>query len=196
MTAVLRSRTGAAIPLEVGRWRCEADEVERSLLAGLPEPVLDIGCGPGRIVAALGALGRVALGIDTSALAVQEAGRRGAAVLHRSVFDHLPGERRWGAAVLLDGNIGIGGDPIALLRRVGGLLRPRGQVLVEVAAPGEPTESLTVRLERSPAGGTGPWFPWARVAANDLAAIAAAAGLVAGGFEEVTGRWFALAAKR
>lgn len=196
MTTVLRARTGAAIPLEVGRWRSEPDAVEQALLTSLPEPVLDIGCGPGRIVAALTAAGRLALGIDTSPLAVEEAGRRGAPVLHRSIFDHLPGERRWGAAVLLDGNIGIGGDPVALLRRVRRLLRPAGQVVVEVAAPGEPTESLTVRLEGAPAGGPGPWFPWARVGADAFPAMAATAGLVPGGFDVGAGRWFARAGKR
>ena len=41
--------------------------------------------------------------------------RLGGPALRRSVFDPLPGEGRWGTALLLDGNIGIGGDPRALL---------------------------------------------------------------------------------
>ena len=53
-------------------------------------------------------------------------------MLQRSVFDRLPGERRWGTVLLLDGNIGIGGDPVRLLRRCADLVRPRGQVLAEV----------------------------------------------------------------
>ncbi|MDP9442781.1 MAG: hypothetical protein M3P34_11540, partial [Actinomycetota bacterium] len=63
-----------------------------------------------------------------------------------SVFGALPGEGRWATALLIDGNIGIGGDPVALLRRVAELLRPAGVVLVELDAPGAPTEVVTVRM--------------------------------------------------
>lgn len=195
MTAVLRTRTGATIPLEVGRWRADPDGVELAMMEGLGEPVLDIGCGPGRIVAALGATGRLALGVDTSPVAVAEAGRRGASVLHRSIFDPLPGEGRWGSAVLLDGNIGIGGDPVALLGRVRTLLAPEGQAIVEVEAPGTPMEILTVRVEGVPGAGVGPWFPWARVGADDFASLATQAGLLPAGFTVAHDRWFARAVR-
>ena len=39
--------------------------------------------------------------------------------LQASVFDRLPGAGRWGTALLLDGNIGIGGRPTALLDAAG-----------------------------------------------------------------------------
>ncbi len=203
MTAILRTRGGVAIALEVRRWRADPDGVELALVEGLAEPVLDIGCGPGRIVAALGAAGRLAMGVDTSPVAVTEARRRGASVLKRSIFDHLPGEGRWGSAVLLDGNIGIGGTPVVLLRRVRGLLRPGGQAVVEVEPPGTASEALIVRVEKegapggapAGAGDVGPWFPWARVGADDFAALATDAGLVPAGFTVADDRWFARAAK-
>lgn len=179
---------GERIDLAVDRWRTEADPTERALLAGVPDPVLDVGCGPGRIVAALAGAGRLALGVDPSPAAVAEAERRRAPVLRRSVFEPLPGEGRWGTVLLLDGNVGIGGDPEALLARAAGLLRPGGLVLAEVEPPGSPTRALTVRV--STGGGTGPWFPWAQVSADTFAALAAGAGLRSAGVAAAGGRCF------
>ncbi|HEX6420887.1 MAG TPA: class I SAM-dependent methyltransferase [Acidimicrobiales bacterium] len=196
MTALV-SDAGERIDLAVGRWRTEPGAAERALLARVPDPVLDVGCGPGRIVAALAAAGRVALGVDPSPAAIHEATRRRAPALRRSVFDPLPGERRWGTVLLLDGNVGIGGDPVALLGRAAALLRPGGVVVAEVEPPGRPTRRLTVRVE-SP-GGTGPWFPWARVSADAFAGLAARAGLRPGrveiGADAGGHRWFARAVR-
>lgn len=58
--------------------------------------------------------------------------------------------------LLLRGNIGIGGDPISLLRRCRGLLRPGGIVVVDVAAPGAASAPVTVPVEVG--GHVGPWF--------------------------------------
>jgi SAM-dependent methyltransferase len=154
--------------------------------------VLDVGCGPGRVVAALAGAGRTALGIDPSPSAVDEATARGAPALRRSVFDPLPGEGRWGSAVLLDGNVGIGGDPVRLLRRLGALVRPSGRVLVELAAPGGAVERFAARLETRRR--RSPWFPWARVPADAFPAVAVAAGLVPDTVATSDGRWFAEAA--
>ena len=166
---------GERIVLAVDRWHTEADALERALLAAVPDPVLDIGCGPGRIVAALAGAGRLALGVDTSPVAIAAATRRRVPALRRSVFDPLPGERRWGTVLLLDGNLGIGGDPVALLARAASLLRPGGVVVAEVEAPGTVTGARTVRVES--AAGAGPWFPWARVGADRFADLACRAGL-------------------
>jgi SAM-dependent methyltransferase len=187
---VLASTSGATIELRVDRWRGRCDLVEEALLAGLPDPVLDVGCGPGRVTTALVAAGRPALGIDTSPAAVAEARRRGAPVLRRSVFDRVPGEGRWGAVLLLDGNVGIGGDPVALLARVARLLRPDGVIAAEVEPPGQPSEALTVRVE-APDARPGPWFPWATVAADRIAAVTAAVGLAVAALDTGGGRWFA-----
>ncbi|HEY8525769.1 MAG TPA: methyltransferase domain-containing protein [Acidimicrobiales bacterium] len=192
-TPVLVAATGEVLDLDVARWHAEVDDVEAGLLGGLPDPVLDVGCGPGRIVAALAGAGRLARGVDPNPAAVALAARRRAPVLRRSVFAPLPGERRWGTVLLLDGNVGIGGDPAALLARARQLLRPGGQVLAELTPPGSPTGALTVRVE-SPAG-VGPWFRWARVGAGAFAAVAARAGLAAPAVEEVGGRWFGRAVR-
>jgi SAM-dependent methyltransferase len=194
VTAHLRDTSGTAHPLELGRWHGAADAVELALLEGLPDPVLDIGCGPGRIVAALAERGRPVLGIDPAAIAIDDAVAGHAPTLRRSVFEPLPGEGRWGAALLLDGNVGIGGDPEELLRRVRELLAPAGHLLVEVEPPGVATEVRTVRVEH-PDGAAGPWFRWARVGADDFAAMAQAAGLVPVGLEVGGDRWFGRAVR-
>lgn len=184
---------GEAIELPVDRWHGPPDEVELALLDTLPDPVLDVGCGPGRIVAALGAVGRPALGVDPSPAAVAEARRRRAPVLARSVFGPLPGEGRWGTVLLLDGNIGIGGDPEVLLMRAGHLVRPGGQVVAEVEPPGVATRSMTTRLES--ARGVSPWFAWARVGADRFEPLVAIAGLQAIGLDIVGERWFGRAVR-
>ncbi len=192
--AVLRGIDGSTVELEVDRWRGEPDPHETALLDRLVDPILDIGCGPGRVPALLAAQGRVALGIDPAPHAVAEARERGAPVLRRSVFLPLPGEGRWGTALLLDGNVGIGGDPVALLRRCAELVRPGGGlVLAEVAPPGTPTAPLHVRVEHQ--GDAGPWFPWARVGLDAWAGLASAAGLTSAGFERAGSRWFGRACR-
>ena len=46
-----------------------------------------------------------------------------------------PTPGRWRSALLLDGNIGIGGRPARLLARIASLLAPGGAILVELAGP-------------------------------------------------------------
>jgi SAM-dependent methyltransferase len=159
------------------------------VLALATGPVLDVGCGPGRHVSALAARGVMALGLDITPSAVRLARTRGVLVLERSVFDHLPGKGRWGSVLLLDGNIGIGGDAAALLARIVGLLRIGGRVLAEVEGPAPPSEQVTVRLEHL--GRPGPWFRWARVGTDQLPALAEAAGLRVVDVWSGGGRWFA-----
>ncbi|MFE4213988.1 class I SAM-dependent methyltransferase [Streptomyces sp. NPDC056844] len=157
----LRRKDGWLLPLDVERWCAEADAADLSALRRSEGPVIDIGCGPGRLVAALAARGHRALGIDVSEAAIGRTQRIGGPALRRSVFEPLPGEGRWGTALLIDGNIGIGGDPQALLRRVGAVLAPGGLLITE-AAPHEVDEQVQVRLDdgRGPAGA--PHFLWAR----------------------------------
>ncbi|MFN8051984.1 MAG: class I SAM-dependent methyltransferase [Acidimicrobiales bacterium] len=189
--AALHSRCGEVVPLDVESWRRPADDVEIAVLADLQGPVMDVGCGPGRIVAAIAASGRMAMGVDTSPSASAEASQRGVAVLNRSVFDPLPGEERWGAVVMLDGNIGIGGDPVALLARARELLAPGGTAVAEVGEPGSATDRLTVRVQTP--DGNGPWFPWARVSADHIDGCFVDAGLRPAGVAAFGGRWFARA---
>lgn len=170
-------------------WFGDARPEEASVLDRAEPPVLDVGCGPGRHVLALAQRGMLALGVDAAPGAVDIARERGAPVLQRSVFDRLPGSGRWGSALLLDGNIGIGGDPERLLRRLAELLAPGGAVLAEVARPGVSTRSATVRLEAGDA--TSPWFTWAVVSASDIERVAAVAGLGIDDLWKEAGRWFA-----
>jgi SAM-dependent methyltransferase len=184
----LRADDGTVVPLDLERWHHLPDDDELALLDRVLAPVLDLGCGPGRHVVALGERGIPALGIDAAPAAVATARARGALVLERSIFARIPGTGRWGTVLLLDGNIGIGGDPVALLRRSRALLRADGHVLAELAPPGAPSRSLEVRLERD--GALGPRFPWAVLGADDVAATARAAGLRVADIWQGGDRWF------
>ncbi len=113
--AMLRSSCGREIPLRMERWFGEPGPEEVALLAMAIGPALDVGCGPARHVLALTAMGIPAVGIDNAPSVVDIARRRGARVVLGSVFGPLPKEGRWGSALLLDGNFGIGGDPAAAL---------------------------------------------------------------------------------
>ncbi|MCL9666507.1 class I SAM-dependent methyltransferase [Curtobacterium albidum] len=53
-------------------------------------PVIDIGCGPGRILVAAQALGIPALGVDVSVEAVAIARRSGGTAVQGSAFDPIP----------------------------------------------------------------------------------------------------------
>lgn len=188
---LLRSHDGMALPLDPHRWHDEATPAERQLLAGVSGPVLDVGCGPGRLVVGLTRRGTMALGIDPAPGAVEIARRRGAPVLQRSVFDAVPGQGRWRTVLLVDGNIGIGGDPVRLLRRCRTLCAPGGTVIAEVESPGVGLALHQARLER---GAThGPWFPWAVVGVDALSGVAGPAGLGVARVVHVPGeqRWFA-----
>lgn len=182
--------TPSVVDLEVDRWLDHASAEEGAVLASVEGPVIDLGCGPGRLVLELARRRVPALGVDSSPTAVALARRQGATVLERDLFGPLPGEGRWGTALLFDGNLGIGGDPARLLRRCRDLTGPLGRVVVEVGAPGNGTGRLLARVERD--GRHGPPFPWAVVDADAIGAVASASGL---GLErlEVTpsGRWFA-----
>ena len=187
---VLRLQSGVTRPLPVDEWTAPARPEELTLLRGLQGPVLDLGCGPGRLVAALAEMGTPALGVDASPVAVEAARRLGAPVLQRSIFEPLPGEGRWLSVLLFDGNVGIGGDPVGLFRRLASLLAIAGQAVVEVEPPGTPTLATFARLERD--GEHSEWFPWACVGADRLDELAAGAGLRRREWIPVAGRWFAI----
>lgn len=185
----LTSSTGVDLAPDAARWFAPPDEDDLFALDGLDQPVLDVGCGPGRIVAHLASVGVTALGVDVSTEAIMRARSLGAPVLHRSVFDPLPGTGRWGAAMLLDGNIGIGGDPATLLDRLRELLRPGGRVVAEVGEPGSETERIRARI--SIGDDTTDWFPWAVVGADGIAEAAHLAELDLRSVQQSNGRWFA-----
>ncbi|MFG1667088.1 class I SAM-dependent methyltransferase [Streptomyces sp. Y7] len=171
----LRRTDGWLLPLDVERWCAEADAADLEVLRRCEGAVLDVGCGPGRLVAALSRQGRRVLGIDVSEAAVARTLRLGAPALHRSVFEPLPGEGRWGTALLIDGNIGIGGDPAALLDRTGRLLAPGGLVIAETVPDQDLDERVQVHVTDA-RGATGTAFPWARLGTPALLRYAERAG--------------------
>ena len=169
------------LPLDVERWCAPPDAADTSVLRRCRGSVLDVGCGPGRMVAALATRGVPALGVDLSRDAVKRTRRSGGAAIQRSAFDRLPDEGRWGTVLLMDGNTGIGGDPVALLRRMRELIAPGGLLLAE-AVPQDVDQRLTVRVEDAH-GHHGRPFPWARLGTTALLNAADSAGWI------LSGRW-------
>ena len=171
----LHTREGDVWELPVPRWAADAGPGDLRLLARCCGNTLDVGCGPGRMTAALSGRGVRALGVDVSPSAVAMARARGAVALTRDVFSLGRGSQRWQHVLLVDGNVGIGGDPVRLLWLCRELLAPGGTVLVDVAAPGHGLQVTTARLVG--AHGPGDWFAWAVLGMDALEVVAAAAGL-------------------
>jgi SAM-dependent methyltransferase len=185
----LRLRDGTVVPLPLDRYLGSADATDEQLLSDVRGPVLDVGCGPGRHLHALAARGVFALGVDLSPVAVEVATARGTRAVVASIFDELPGGRSWRTALLLDSNIGIGGDPARLLTRIAALLHDDGELLVELAGPGESTEQMLVRIETGEKISS--WFVWARVSIADIAGVARSARFAVHANFSIGGRWFA-----
>ncbi|WP_328751240.1 class I SAM-dependent methyltransferase [Streptomyces sp. NBC_00285] len=170
----LRRSDGRLLLLELERWCAEADAADLEVLRRCEGAVLDVGCGPGRLVAALGARGRTVLGIDVSEAAVSRTVALGGQALRRSVFEPLPGEGRWSTALLIDGNVGIGGDPRALLDRTAELLAPGGLLIAETVTGPDLDERVQVHVTDA-RGAAGSPFPWARLGTAALLRHAARA---------------------
>lgn len=191
----LLDQDGRPLPLDPVRWYSPADGEDRWLLERCTGPTLDLGCGPGRLVAALGELGVPVLGIDCSQRAVRECRDRGGAAMRCDLFAPLPDEGRWDHVLLVDGNIGIGGDPTKLLGRAAAAVRAGGSVLVETARPESPPRSTRAGDSTTTppwwhgrarladlddlAAPTG-WFPWAVIGTPALITIARDIGLTVG----------------
>jgi SAM-dependent methyltransferase len=183
---VLELAGGERLHLPVDRWHGQPDAFDGMLLDRCRGRTMDVGCGPGRLAGALAERGVTTLGVDVSPLAVALTRRRGAPALCADVFDPLPDEGRWRQVLLADGNVGIGGDPTALLTRVRALLAAGGSAVVELDAPGTGLRRHTARV----AGQHGT-FPWARVAVDLAGQLATSAGLTVSTVDGSGGRWFA-----
>ncbi len=164
-----------------------ADAAFDEALVGLCNgPTIDLGCGPGRLVAHLIQRGIPALGVDQSATAVGLARRSGVPALRRDVFDPLPGTGRWQTVLLADGNVGLGGDPWRVLRRATELLRSGGRCVAEFDSEATGVRASWVRLESSKT--IGPWFRWASVGVDCAAALAEEVGLALTAIHPIGGR--------
>ncbi|MGB3258030.1 MAG: class I SAM-dependent methyltransferase [Ornithinimicrobium sp.] len=173
--------------LPVQDWTRDADPADLALLDLCPTCTIDIGCGPGRLTSALAARGQIVLGIDIVSEAVGQTRLRGAAAVVRDVFKPMPGEGRWQNALLADGNIGIGGDPVALLARARELISDHGRIVVEVKETGVAMKTLWATLECGDA--TSRPFRWAIVGLDDIEEVAARAGLVVTSRHPIGDRW-------
>lgn len=171
---LLRLSDGRLIPLDVARWSAPPDAADETLLTRAGGAVLDVGCGPGRLTAALHARGVDVLGLELVPELPVLARAAGAPLVLGDVFAQVPRTGEWDSVLLADGNVGIGGDATALLRRTAELVRPTGQVLVELSPLADPSTG-PVRLEGL--GSTSAWFRWALLGRATLPAAAAAAGL-------------------
>lgn len=173
--------------LPVRDWTRDHLAGDQTLLERCVGPTLDIGCGPGRLAAALLARRILALGIDVNPDAVAQARARGAAVLQRDVFGPLPREAGWHHVLLADGNIGIGGDPIRLLTRSRELLAPGGTVLLDLQGTGAHLRTDRLRLRANDVASD--WFHWSSLPTGALPAVAAACGFGVLGIWRSAGRW-------
>jgi SAM-dependent methyltransferase len=189
-TLVLRTADGREHRFDAAGWCRPHRPGDTGLLDRCTGATLDVGCGPGRLTSALSRRGRPALGVDVSGVAVNLTRAGGALALRRDVFAPLPGEGRWEHLLLADGNIGIGGDPVALLRRCRDLLAPHGRLHAELEPPGTAGWSgdATLHAGDPPAGAP---LRWAQVAADELEPLARDAGLVPLSHWTEAARWFA-----
>lgn len=185
----VRYGDGTVRPLALAAWSGGLRAGDEALLDRCAGPTVDVGCGPGRLTAALAARGVPALGVDIAEQAVQLCRARGGTALRRDVFGPVPGAGRWAHLLLADGNVGIGGDPRALLLRCAALIRPQGTILCETDPPGTPLRRVRIRIE-PPAGRRSGWFRWAHAGPTALAEVAVAAGLRPAGDWGSAGRWF------
>jgi SAM-dependent methyltransferase len=191
----LRSLDGASTVhrLDAGGWVRSATPADLTTLDGATGPVLDVGCGSGRMVRAAAARGLPVLGIDIAPHAIERTRVDGSLALIRSVFDRVPLEGRWQTILLLDGNVGIGGEPSALLERCRQLLDEGGSIVVEVDADAElAAASLFTVVDDD--GNESDAFPWARVGWAAAARFAERAGLAVVDHWVADGRHFVRAA--
>ncbi len=193
----IRHEDGRVRPLPANRWLGERDEdapfdapfdepFDEAVTQMCAAPTIELGCGPARLVARLIRRGIPALGIDRSATAIRLAGRGGAPALLGDVFEPLPGTGHWQTVLLVDGNIGLGGDPRRILGRAAELLCPGGRCVAEFDTEAVGVHARWVRLES--AREVGPWFRWASVGVDSAATLAGQVGLTLTGVRLVGGR--------
>jgi SAM-dependent methyltransferase len=180
------------LPLPVARWST-ADASDHRLIEDCVGATLDVGCGPGRMTQGLADRGATAVGIDVCREAVRQTRARGATAFRRDVFGAVPWEGRWDTVLLADGNIGIGGDPVRLLRRVHDLLGWGGRVVVDLAPPGGQSRVMEYRL--AGAGLVSDPFPWAVVSTDAITDLAESSGFVVHRTYVWHGRWYAVLVK-
>jgi SAM-dependent methyltransferase len=183
----VRLDDGTHAPLAAQMWS-RPRTGDDSVVGRCRESTLDVGCGPGRFTQALAAAGVRALGIDISPHAVRLARQRGVYAVLQDVFSRTPNLGQWDHVLLMDGNIGIGGDASVLLGRCRELLRHGGSIIVETGPPG--TGSRRVVLQLVHADTSSRPFRWLLSDAAGIKSVAAEVGLIPTDEWAVAGRWF------
>ena len=186
---------GGGRHVEMARFLAAADAADESVIARIDGPVLDVGCGPGRIVRAAIHAGRLSLGVDVSSTAVEHARQQGLPALRRSVFEPLPQEGSWDALLLLDGNIGIGGAPEMLLARCAQIISPRGSIFVEVDPEPRTDRGYAATVVDEDGRSSSP-FPWYDLGEEALRTRLSGSALEIVETWEVSGRAFVRIARR
>ncbi len=174
----IRQHDGGLRILPVHRWlggRGTDESFDEAVVQMCSGPTIELGCGPARLVARLIQRGIPALGVDRSAMAIRLAGRCGAPALLGDVFEPLPGMGCWQTVLLVDGNVGLGGDPRRILGRAAELLGRGGRCVAEFDAGAIGVRAGWVRLETARL--VGPWFRWASVGVDSAAMLAGQVGL-------------------
>lgn len=183
----VRLEDGTHAPLTADMWS-EPRPGDSSVVARCHGATLDVGCGSGRLTQALAEAGLPAMGIDISPHAVRLTRRRGVEAQRQDVFATSWGCGRWSHVLLMDGNVGIGGDAAALLRRCRELLCDGGSVIVEASAPGTGCRRLLVQLVHADRSSRP--FRWLIADADGIRSVAADVGLFPTSEWAVGGRWF------
>ena len=188
----IRHDDGAVARLPADRWLTDrvpdaSDDAFDDAVARMCDgPTIELGCGPARLVARLVQLGVPALGVDRSATAIRLAGCGGAPAILGDVFEPLPGTGRWQTVLLVDGNVGLGGDPRRILGRAAELLCPGGRCIAEFDVRAIGVQGRWVRLESGCE--VGPWFRWASVGVDSAATLAGQVGFTLTAVRVIGGR--------
>lgn len=164
---LVEAAAGGERRVEIARFLAAADAADDSVIERITGPVLDVGCGPGRILHAAIHSGLLSLGVDVSSTAVEHASERGLPALQLSVFDALPQEGAWETLLLIDGNIGIGGSPAVLMKRCAEIISPEGSVVVEVDPDPDLDRGYMATVVDDDGRSSSP-FPWYDIGAEAL----------------------------
>ncbi len=131
----IRTTSGDAYIKPFEEW----NESERRAMKGIQGPVLDVGCGAGRVGDYVKSLGLEYYGVDLSPMAVEVCHKRG----HKNVYvmsaDNIQLEREdFRTVVLFGNNFGIMGQPEGVVRMLKGFLQVTTEDAVVLAGSLDP----------------------------------------------------------